>query len=101
MKIRHLQTRFILAGILLVTTTVVSGIWSESTFVHLSKVVGITLETSQRTTDLTAILSNALEREDDALLLAVSGDREQARQKLQDERQRFESSFGQIGRAHV
>src|SRR5208282_1609827 len=99
MKIRHLQTRFILAGALLVMTTIVSGIWSASTFLHLSTVVGKTLETSQQTTNLTAVISNALEREDDALLLAVSGDRAQAKEKLQEERQRFETSFALLQKA--
>jgi two-component system, NtrC family, sensor histidine kinase KinB len=99
MKIRHLQTRFILAGALLVMTTIVSGIWSASTFIHLSTVVGKTLETSQQTTDLTAVISNALEREDDALLLAVSGDRAQAKERLQEERQRFETSFALLQKA--
>ena len=36
MKIRHLQTRFILAGVLLVMTTIVSGIWSAWTFARLT-----------------------------------------------------------------
>jgi NtrC-family two-component system sensor histidine kinase KinB len=93
MKIHHLQTRFILAGGLLVMTTIVSGLWSAWTFSRLSSVAGKTLHTSQRITDLTAVLSNALEREDDAFLLAMSGEPQQARQKLQAERQRFDSAY--------
>jgi NtrC-family two-component system sensor histidine kinase KinB len=96
MKIRHLQTRFILAGVLLVMTTILSGIWSAWTFARLTTVAGKTLEVSQRTVDLTAILSDALEREDDALLLAVSGNREQAQEKLQAERQRFAQSYASL-----
>jgi two-component system, NtrC family, sensor histidine kinase KinB len=93
MKIRHLQTRFILAGVLLVMTTILSGIWSAWIFARLTAVAGKTLQVSQRTIDLTAVLSDALEREDDALLLAVSGNREQAQGKLRSERQRFTLSY--------
>jgi NtrC-family two-component system sensor histidine kinase KinB len=96
MKIRHLQTRFILAGVLLVMTTIVSGIWSAWTFARLTAVAGKTLQISQRTIDLTAVLSDALEREDDALLLAVSGNREQAQGKLRAERQRFAQSYATL-----
>jgi hypothetical protein len=59
MKIRHLQTRFILAGVLLVMTTIVSGIWSAWTFARLTAVAGKTLGASQQTIDLTAILADA------------------------------------------
>jgi two-component system, NtrC family, sensor histidine kinase KinB len=93
MKIRHLQTRFILAGVLLVMTTIVSGLWSAWTFARLTAVAGKTLQVSQRTIDMTAVLSDALERQDDALLLAVSGNREQAKGKLQAERQRFAHAY--------
>lgn len=96
MRIRHLQTRFILAGVLLVTTTIVSGIWSAWTFARLTAVAGKTLGMSQQTIDLTAVLADALEREDDALLLAVSGEREQAQAKLSAERQRFTESYSHL-----
>ncbi len=96
MKIHHLQTRFILAGGLLVMTTVVSGLWSAWTFSRLSTVAGQTLETSQKINDLTAVLSNALEREDDAFLLAMSGEPEHARQKLQAERRRFNAAYASL-----
>jgi two-component system, NtrC family, sensor histidine kinase KinB len=96
MKLRHLQTRFILAGGLLVMTTVVSGLWSAWTFARLSAVAGKTLQVSQKMTDLTAVLSNALEREDDAYLLAVSGDRQQAGQSLQVQRKRFGTAYATL-----
>ncbi len=96
MKIQHLQTRFILAGVLLVMTTILSGLWSAWTFARLTAVAGRTLQVSQRTIDLTAVLSDALERQDDALLLAVSGNREQAKGKLQAERQRFAQSYASL-----
>jgi hypothetical protein len=92
-KMRRLQSRFIVAGTLLVMTTVVSGLWSAWTFARLSTVAGKTLQTSQQTTDLTAVLSNALEREDDAFLLAMGGEHEQAQRKLLAERQQFAASY--------
>ena len=96
MKIRHLQTRFILAGVLLVMATILSGLWSAWTFARLTAVAGKTLQVSRRTIDLTAVLSDALERQDDALLLAVSGNRQQAKEKLQAERQRFTRSYNNL-----
>src|SRR5262249_19803483 len=96
MKIKHLQTRFILAGILLVMTTVVSGIWSAWTFAHLSAEAGRTIQKGQLTTDLSAVLADALEREDDALLLAMSGDRGQAHKKLAAERMRFAQAYDRL-----
>ncbi len=96
MNIRRLQTRFILAGGLLVMTTVVCGIWSALTFARLSTVVGNTLRENQETVDLTAVLASALEREDDALLLAVNGDVERARRELVSQRQRFDESYSRL-----
>ncbi|HKA54386.1 MAG TPA: hypothetical protein VKJ47_12060, partial [Candidatus Binatia bacterium] len=96
MKVRRLQTRFILAGGLLVMTTVVCGMWSAWTFARLSTVVGNTLRENQESIDLTAVLASALEREDDALLLAVNGDVERARQELVAQRQRFDQSYRRL-----
>ncbi len=93
MKVRRLQTRFILAGCLFVMTTVVCGIWSAWTFARLSTVVGDTLRESQKITDLTAVLASTLEREDDALLLAVNGNVERAREELEAQRQRFDAGY--------
>ena len=50
MRTRHLQTRFILAGVALVMMTIVSGLWSAWTFARLSTVAGRTIRSSQRTT---------------------------------------------------
>jgi two-component system, NtrC family, sensor histidine kinase KinB len=96
MKVRRLQTRFFLAGCLFVITTVVCGIWSAWTFARLSAVVGDTLRESQKTTDLTAVLASILEREDDALLLAVNGDVERARHELVVQRQRFDAGYARL-----
>jgi two-component system, NtrC family, sensor histidine kinase KinB len=96
MKVRRLQTRLILAGCLFVMTTVVCGIWSAWTFARLSTGVGETLRDSQKTTDLTAVLASTLEREDDALLLAVNGDVERARDELAEQRQRFDAGYAHL-----
>src|ERR1051326_3543014 len=96
MKIQRLQTRFFLAGCLLVMTTVACGIWSAVMFARLSTVVGQTLRESQETTDLTTLLASALEREDDVLLFAVNGDVERARRELLSQRQRFDESYSRL-----
>jgi len=96
MKIRRLQTRFLLAGCLLVMTTVACGLWSAVMFARLSTVVGQTLRESQETTDLTALLASTLEREDDALLLSVNGEVERAQQELVSQRQRFDSGYARL-----
>jgi NtrC-family two-component system sensor histidine kinase KinB len=86
MPFRHLHTRFILAGCLIVTTTVVSGLWSAWTFARLSAVVNETVHESQETIDLTTAVAGSLEREDDALLLALSDRVAEAEQQVANER---------------
>jgi two-component system, NtrC family, sensor histidine kinase KinB len=89
---RSLQTRFILAGCLLVATTVACGAWSAFTFLRLSTRVNDTLRESQEAIDLTTTLENALEREDDALLLSLAGDPGTARTELLAQRRRFDAA---------
>src|SRR5262249_11573538 len=96
MRVRHLQARFILAGCLLVATTIGSGVWSALTFVRLNSVVDETLRESQETIDLSAELASSLEREDDALLLFLSGDLEKARRELDAERRRGDAGFEKL-----
>jgi NtrC-family two-component system sensor histidine kinase KinB len=96
MKIRRLQTRFILAGCLLALITVASGFWSAWTFDRLGRVVDETLRGSRETIDLAAALADTLEREDDALLLALSGDVQRADTELSQERRRGDAAFGRL-----
>jgi two-component system, NtrC family, sensor histidine kinase KinB len=96
MKVRRLGTRFFLASCLLVATTVACGIWSALTFARLSRVVGESLRESQRTIDLAARLASALEREDDALLLAIAGDRDRASGELATERRNFDEGYARL-----
>jgi NtrC-family two-component system sensor histidine kinase KinB len=96
MKIRRLRTRFLLAGGLLVVVTLASGLWSGLTFARLSAVVDDTLRENQETIDLTALLAGTLERADDALLLALSGEPEGARKQLVAQRRRFDEDYGRL-----
>ena len=98
MKGKRLQARFVFAGCLLVAATVGSSLWSALTFVRLSTSVDNTLRESQATIDLSAELHSSLEREDDALLLFVSGDVEKARRDLEAERRRGDLGFERLMR---
>lgn len=96
MKIRRLQTRFILAGSLLALISVGIGFWSAWTFARLGRVVDQTLRDSQAMIDLAAALADSLEREDDALLLALSGGTRAAGDALVEERRRGDASLGRL-----
>jgi NtrC-family two-component system sensor histidine kinase KinB len=96
MRFKRLQTRFILAGGLLVAATVASGIWSALTFARLSTVVGRTLHQSQETIDLAATLASTLEREDDALLFSLARNARQAQADLDAERERFDDAYARL-----
>jgi NtrC-family two-component system sensor histidine kinase KinB len=97
MRFRRLQTRFILVGGLLVAATVATGLWSALTFARLGAVVDRTLHESQETVDLAAILADALEREDDALLLSLTGRVAEARADRDAQRLRFDQAYARIG----
>ena len=67
-------------------TTVACGIWSADRLLQMSKTIGFTLQDSEQTVDAISSLSHALEREDDAVLLAVGGKLDEAKESLQTER---------------
>jgi two-component system, NtrC family, sensor histidine kinase KinB len=96
MRTKRLQTRFTLAGALLVLATVGSSLWSAWNFARLSAVVDDTLRDSQAAVDLTTALAGSLEREDDALLLAVSGNADLAPKQMEAVRQRGEERYQQL-----
>lgn len=96
MAAHGLRTRFLLAGCLLVATTVACGVWSAFTFAQLSAGAGQTLRESQETIAQTAALATALEREDDALLLSLAGDVGRAKPELQTQRRRFDQTFARL-----
>jgi NtrC-family two-component system sensor histidine kinase KinB len=93
MKFRSLQTRFLLAGGLLVLITVAGGVWGVIIFARLSAVVGETLGESQETIAVTAKLADALEREDDALVQALGGKVRNARSDVAQQRQDFDDLY--------
>lgn len=92
----HLQTRFLWAGCLLIAATIASSIWSALAFRRLTTVVNATLAESQETIDLSSEVHSSLEREDDALLLFLSGDVQQARRDLDDERRRGDDGYDRL-----
>ena len=96
MALRSLEFRFALAGCLLVMTTVASILFSALNFARLSEVVDDVLRESQQSIDLATDLAGSLEREDDALLLAISGEHEKARQALLAEQERGNSSLSRL-----
>jgi NtrC-family two-component system sensor histidine kinase KinB len=96
MKVRSLRGRFLLAGCLLVASTAAVGVWSAVTFARLGAVVDATLRESQETIDLSATLAAALEREDDALLLALDGKASQARDELRRQRRLFDDAWARL-----
>ncbi len=68
----QLRTRLGIAGTLLIGTTLATGVWSVTSFRNVSRVVDETVTDDERATDATAKLAGGLEREDDAMLLALS-----------------------------
>ena len=69
-----LRAQFFAAGALLLGITVALGAAGAFAFARLSRIVGATLSDSEATTQATAALAGALEREDDAVLLLANGD---------------------------
>jgi signal transduction histidine kinase/HAMP domain-containing protein len=69
-----LRLRFGVAAALLVATTVLASVWTLAALSRLSGLVTDTVRDSESVTAVTSTLSGALEREDDAVLLILSGD---------------------------
>lgn len=69
-----LRSRFLIAAVLLAATTAASGLWSAVAFFRMSHVVGGALRDTEDTMSASAAVTAALEREDDALLPALTGD---------------------------
>ena len=69
-----LRLRFGVAAVLLVGATVIASVWTLAALSRLSGLVTDTVRDSEAVTAVTSKLSGALEREDDAVLLVLSGD---------------------------
>jgi NtrC-family two-component system sensor histidine kinase KinB len=63
------------AAALMVCTTVIASTWTLAALSRLSNVATDTVRESEAVTAVTSRLSGALEREDDAVLLVLAGDR--------------------------
>ena len=74
----RLGVRFMVAAGLLVCTTVTASVWTFFALTRLSGIVTDTVRQSESVTAVTSRLAGALEREDDAVLLILSGDTEGA-----------------------
>src|SRR5262249_17860673 len=66
------------------------------TFFRLSAVVDVALQESQETIDLAGVLERTLEREDDALVLALIENPASARKEVQKQRERFGEVFERL-----
>jgi NtrC-family two-component system sensor histidine kinase KinB len=91
-----LQTRFLVSGSLCAATIIALGAWSALTFARLSAAADNALRATQEKLDLTAELAGSLEREDDALLLALTGDRQRGQRELAAERERGQSAYRRL-----
>jgi len=96
MSLRSVRGRVLVACCLLVATAVSSGLWSAGTFWRLAGAIGQTVRERQQTIDLATTLAHALEREDDALLLFLSGQSDEAEHELAVQRQRVDETFLQL-----
>lgn len=92
-----LRAQFLAAGLVVLMTTIASGLWSAVNFSRLSRVVGETLRDSDETTSVTSQLATALEREDDALLMAIAGETSRAEHDLKVERANVEAARSRVG----
>jgi NtrC-family two-component system sensor histidine kinase KinB len=88
--IKSLHTRFLLSGCLIVLTTIACGTLAAWTLYRMSRGMHETLLDSQRTIEALATVSRTLEREDDAVLLAISGRFAEAQQELGRQRTEFD-----------
>ena len=91
-----LRARFGWAGLVILLAVVITGVWSTVLFIRLGNVVDRTLQGRQGIIDLTAVMSSALEREDDALLLGVAGEVARARAELAVQRSAFDRAAAEL-----
>jgi len=96
MVIKSLHTRFLLSGCLIVLTTVACGALAAWTLYQMSQGIHETLLDSQQTIEAIATLSRALEREDDAVLLAISGRFAAAQEELGRQRAEFDRALERL-----
>lgn len=91
-----LRARFTAAGLVILVAVVITGVWSTVLFSRLGNVVDRTLQGRQSIIDLTANMTSALERQDDALVLGLSGNIEAARKELAAQRAAFDRAAAEL-----
>jgi two-component system, NtrC family, sensor histidine kinase KinB len=90
-----LRPRFLIATALLVLTAVLASVWTLGALSRLGAAVGETVRQNDEATKATAQVAGALEREDDALLLVLTGDTT-ARGQLTIERAQVDQQFATL-----
>jgi PAS domain S-box-containing protein len=93
---QSLRTRFIVSGCLLLSAIVGCGAWSVIAMHRLGARLGDTLEQHQETIDIAVELIIGLEREDDALLLAMTGNVPRASEEVRIKRGEFEEAYARL-----
>jgi len=96
MAIKSMHTRFLISGCLIVLTTVVCSALATWTLYRMSRGIHEALLDSQRTIEALATLTRAMEREDDAVLLALSGRFAAARDELGRQRAEFDHALERL-----
>ncbi len=84
-----LYRRFYLVALLIVVTTIASGAYAAWTFYSLNHILDRTLDQVRESVSVIAKISKALEREDDAILMAIGGRTDAAQAALEEERANY------------
>ena len=93
---RSLRTRFFVSGALVVLVMAVMGYVCAYMFMRVSRGVGDELAKDEQKGELIGILGSALEDEDDALILAMAGDRAPQDARRHVEQRRFDKAFAAL-----
>ncbi len=94
--VKSLRGRLFVAGSLLVVVTIASATWSGMMFALLGGVIDETLRASEALLERAVTVTSGLEREDDALLLALAGQPELAARTLAAERRRVDAAYATL-----
>ena len=96
---KSLRTRFFVSGALVVLVMAIMGYVCAYMFMRVSRGVGEELAKDEQKGELIGTLGAALEDEDDALLLTMSGDRAPAVARRRAEQRRFDAAFAALSAA--
>lgn len=96
MRFQHLRSHFLVAGCLLLAAIGSCGAWSIISIQRMGARMGDTLNTHQQAIDIAVDMITLLEEEDEAILMAISGNRAEALEKLVLERSRFDAAYQRL-----